>query len=204
MGVRPYAEATARNAEPILGVLRREFADAQSVLEIGSGTGQHAVHIGAALTGLVWHTSELPENLPGIRAWLDNAGLPNVRQPVVLDVSTASPPAARHDGVFSANTAHIMSFAAVEKMFAFVAVVLREQGRFCLYGPFRQDGSFNSESNAAFHRSLKAKDAEMGIRHLEDLDECADACELQRRRLYSMPANNMLVVWEKRQAGARA
>lgn len=205
MGIKPFAEATARNAESILGVLRRELADAKSVLEIGSGTGQHAVYFGSALSGLVWNTSELPENLPAIHAWLADAGLANVREPLAFDVRTAVPRTAGYDAVFSANTAHIMSLASVERMFAVAAHALREPGRFCLYGPFRQGGLFNADSNAAFHQSLRERDGEMGIRHLEDLDGFAGTCGLSRTRLYSMPANNNLVIWEKslaREAGS--
>ena len=195
--MRPYAAATARNAEPILGVLRTEFAECSSVLEIGSGTGQHAVSFAAELAGLCWQPSELEQNLPGIRAWLAKAELPNVRDPVVLDVLTASPGQGTHDAVFSANTAHIMSMDGVEKMFALVATVLDARGRFCLYGPFRSGGAFNTESNAVFHRTLHDRDPAMGIRNLEDLDRLAASGGMLRKRLYAMPANNHLAVWEK-------
>jgi cyclopropane fatty-acyl-phospholipid synthase-like methyltransferase len=132
-----------------------------------------------------------------MRLWLDDAALPNVAEPIVLDVLTADLQGRYFDAVFSANTAHIMSFEAVEHMFALVSYVLREHGSFCLYGPFRQDGRFNTESNAEFHRSLRMRDQAMGIRHLEDLDALAQKGRLRRERLYAMPNNNHLVVWQK-------
>jgi hypothetical protein len=102
-----------------------------------------------------------------------------------------------YDAAFSANTAHIMSIAAVEKMFALVADALRISGVFCLYGPFRQGGEFDTCSNAEFHKSLRSQDAAMGIRHLEDLDQFAATGGMRRERLYAMPANNLIVVWQK-------
>ena len=197
MTAKPFAPATERNSLPILGVIRREFENLESILEIGSGSGQHAVCFGAELLHLTWQTSELGEHHAGIRSWLDEAALPNVREPILLDVSTASLPAESYDGVFSANTAHIMSFAAVEKMFALVSSVLRENGAFCLYGPFRQGGEFNTLSNAEFHASLLQRNPDMGIRHLEDLDRLGLAGGLRRKQLYAMPANNHLAVWGK-------
>lgn len=197
MSAKPFAEATERNSQPILGILRHEFEQVHTVLEIGSGTGQHAVCFAAALGHLSWQTSEMAEHHEGIRAWLDDAALSNVRAPIELDVRTAELPEGIYDAVFSANTAHIMGFPAVEKMFELVGRVLSEDGKFCLYGPFRQGREFNTQSNAAFHGSLRDRDPEMGIRHLEDLDRLASAAELHRQRLYGMPNNNHLVVWRK-------
>ena len=194
---KPFAPATERNSEPILGVLRREFARRRSVLEIGSGTGQHAVHFARALPHLEWQPTDLEEHHAGMKIWLDEAALSNVAEPLLLDVLTADVPDAYFDAVFSANTAHIMSFEAVEHMFALASNVLHENGIFCLYGPFRQGGGFNTKSNAEFHRSLRLRDPVMGIRHLEDLDTLATKGHLQRHRLYAMPSNNHLAVWEK-------
>ena len=194
---KPTAPAAERNAAAILDVLQTELRNARDVLEIGSGTGQHAVTIGAALPDLSWQTSDLDENHPAIVAWVDDAGLDNVHSPISLDVLTATLPAENYDAVFSANTAHIMGFAAVEKMFALVAHTLRDGGRFCLYGPFREQGAFSTESNAAFDQSLRSRDPSMGIRDLEQLDELAAAGKMRRVRRYAMPANNLLVVWQK-------
>jgi cyclopropane fatty-acyl-phospholipid synthase-like methyltransferase len=136
------------------------------------------------------------ENHAAIRAWLDDAGLPDIAAPLDLDVLNAAP-VIGFDGVYSANTAHIMSAAAVEKMFSLVSETLPKGGVFVLYGPFRQDGKFNAPSNAEFHRSLRRANPAMGIRHLEELDALAQAGQMRRRRLYAMPANNHIAVWIK-------
>ena len=115
---KPFAPACERNRDPILAVLRAHFADRTRVLEIGSGTGQHAVYFAAAMPYLVWQTSDVAENLPGIRAWLDEAALPNTPPPLELDVDTASGRATPFDAMFSANTLHIMSWPEVETLFA--------------------------------------------------------------------------------------
>ena len=197
MSDKPNAPAAERNAAAILDVLKDELADARDVLEIGSGTGQHAVAFCAALPYLTWQTSDLEENHASIHAWLDDADLDNVRDPLALDVQDFEAPAASYDAVFSANTAHIMCYAAVESMFALVGRTLRDTGRFCLYGPFSEDGTFNTPSNAEFDRSLRARNPDMGIRDLNDLDGLAAAGGMQRLRRYAMPANNLLVVWQK-------
>ena len=193
---------TARNWQPILEVLRTEFRVPKSVLEIGSGNGQHATTITNELDDLVWQTSDRQQNHAVIRQWLQDAAVPRVLDPIALDTLSDAYPVEKYDAVFSANTAHIMSELAVEGMFDIVAMVLQEGGIFCLYGPFRQDKKFNSESNANFHRSLRAQDNEMGIRHLEALDQLAIAGGLRRAGLYAMPANNLMVVW-RRTEGAR-
>lgn len=193
----PYSEYAARNTRPILDVLRDEFAAVSSVLEIGSGTGQHAVTMAASMPHLEWQTSDLDDNHAGILARLADAQLANLRAPLSLDVRTAQLDSERFDAVFSANTAHIMSLASVEKMFRLVGEVVPGGGVLCLYGPFRQGGEFNTASNEAFHRSLQSRDPKMGIRDLEELDRFATAAAMQRVRLYAMPANNHLSVWQK-------
>jgi SAM-dependent methyltransferase len=198
MTERPFAEYAARNTRPILEVLQRELRDSTDVLEIGSGTGQHAVAFGAAMPHLAWQTSDLAENHDGIRAWVDNASLGNVMPPLDIDVRAATLPPASFDAVFSANTAHIMSIAAVENMFTLAGDVLRADGVFCLYGPFRVDGAFNTESNEAFDQSLRERSPEMGIRDIETLDEFGLGGGLHRQRLYAMPSNNYVAVWTRR------
>ena len=196
MSAKPEAPAAVRNAAPILQVLRHELATARSVLEIGSGTGQHAVAFAAAMPALTWQTSDRFENLPGIIAWLDDANLGNLLRPFELDVLTDDVDHG-YDAVFSANTAHIMTIEAVEAMFRLVGRALGAGGVFCLYGPFRQQGRFSTASNEQFHRSLVAAGSGMGIRDLEKLESIALDSGLERRRLYAMPANNLTVVWQK-------
>jgi SAM-dependent methyltransferase len=202
MRAKPDAPATGRNAAAILDVLRYEFRNADTVLEIGSGTGQHAVRFAAALRHLDWQTSDLQQNHDGILAWIEDSGPANVRAPLSLDVRTAEPTAETYSAAYSANTAHIMDIAAVEKMFALVSSSLRDGGVFCLYGPFRVGGAFSSASNAEFDHSLRQRDPSMGIRDLEELGGFAEAGGMQRLREYAMPANNMLVVWMKSNSGA--
>ncbi len=197
MNTKPFAPATERNSSSILGVLRIEFRGCRSVLEIGSGTGQHAVAFAAGLPHLTWQTSDLDESHGGIDAWIDAANLPNVRRPLSLDVMSTTGEAHSYDGVYSSNTAHIMSFPAVVKMFGLVGRVLQDNGVFCLYGPFRQNGRFSTQSNANFHDSLVVRDSSMGVRALEDLDALAIDGGLRRSNLYAMPANNLLVVWRR-------
>lgn len=193
---KPWSEAAQKNAAPILEVLRHEFQECTEVLEIGSGTGQHAVHFASRLQHLQWQTSDLDENHAGIMAWLAEAGVTNVLAPISLDVSRAKI-RAEYDAVYSANTAHIMSFDAVIRMIALVGRVLRTGGVFCLYGPFRRFGEFNASSNARFDASLRSRHAAMGIRDLEDLDDACAENGLRRSSLYAVPANNLVVVWQK-------
>lgn len=193
----PDAPATSRNREPILEVLRDELAGCRRVLEIGSGTGQHAVWFGKALPGIEWQTSDVRANHEGIRAWIETSGLDNVRDPLPLDVLSDPDPAGEYDAVFSANTAHIMCFDAVRAMFALVGRVLAADGSFLLYGPFRLGGDYTSQSNAEFDASLKLKDPAMGIRDFEALDELAFEAGLERGGLLAMPANNFIAVWRK-------
>ena len=191
----PYASASARNAAPILGVLRHELRGRSGVFEIGSGTGQHAVTFAAALPGITWQTSDLVPSHDGIRAWIEEAGLRNVLAPLEFDVLSAGVPERTYDAVFSANTAHIMSYAGVCRMFVLAGAMLKPEGVFCLYGPFRRGGSFNTASNEAFDASLRARNPAMGIRDLDDLEGLAGESGMRLARIYSMPANNLLVVW---------
>ncbi len=194
--VSPAAE---RNREPILQVLRNEFRHFNTVLEIGSGTGQHAVYFAAKMSWLNWQTSDLRDNHAGINAWIDASEGSNIGRPFELDVRQSGPPKTRYDAVFSANTAHIMSIDTVNGMFAVVGRVLGPGGLFCLYGPFNMGGNFSSDSNRHFDESLRSQDAVMGIRDLEQLDKFAESANLLRIRFYSMPANNNIAVWQKYQ-----
>jgi cyclopropane fatty-acyl-phospholipid synthase-like methyltransferase len=194
---KPYYPATARNREPILKVLRDEFADTSRVLEIGSGSGQHAVFFAAAMPHLRWQASDRRENLPGILAWVDEAALDNLPAPVELDVGAGDWPPGRFDGVYTANTCHIMSWPEVEIMFARVAGLLEEGGVFCVYGPFNAGGRFTSQGNADFHSSLRAQAPHRGLRDIDDLDALARRCAMTLARDHEMPANNRLLVFLK-------
>lgn len=195
--MKPFAESCEQNREPILAVLRDAFADRRDVLEIASGTGQHAVHFGAALPHLTWRTSELPVNHAGIQAWLDEAGLANVLPPVAIDVDDADWPVGPVDAIFNANTVHIVGWPSVERLFAGIGRVLAPGGIVCLYGPFNYHGAFTSESNARFDAWLKARDPVSGVRDFEAIDRLAQAQGLRLWQDVAMPANNRSLIWRR-------
>ena len=197
MSVKPFSQACENNKLPILAVLRRHFAKVDDVLEIGSGTGQHAVFFAAQLPHLVWHTSDLVENHAGIAAWIEESGAGNVRRPLALDVTVRPWPIETAGAVFSANTAHIMSWPAVEAMVAGAGAVLTAGGVLCLYGPFNYGGNYTSDSNASFDRFLRQRDPDSGIRDFEQVDACARAAGLELIEDNAMPANNRTLVWRK-------
>ena len=197
MTERPDAPATDRNREAILEVLVDEFSDRNEVLEIGSGTGQHAVFFANAMSHLTWQTSDVSKNHSGIRSWIEFANIDNVKPPLEIDVELVRGIDGNFDAVYSSNTAHIMSIRAVEFMFELVGNLLPMNGKFCLYGPFNRNGDFTSESNARFDASLRNQDPSMGIRNLEDLEVLAEKAGMQRSSLYAMPANNFMVAWNR-------
>ena len=196
MTPKPFAPACERNRDPILGVLRTRFADRRHVLEIGSGTGQHAVYFAAALPHLTWQTSERPEHLAGLRQWLDEARLSNTPPPLALDVGAAWP-GGPFDAVFSANTLHIMSWPEVETFFASLPLVCTNDAKLAVYGPFNYGGAFTSQSNAEFDRSLKSRDARMGIRDVAAVDALACRAGFALLEDAAMPANNRCLVWQR-------
>jgi cyclopropane fatty-acyl-phospholipid synthase-like methyltransferase len=202
---KPFSPSCERNRGPILEVLRRHFATRQRVLEIGSGTGQHAVHFARHLPHLLWQCTDQAEHLPGMQLWLNEANLPNIAQPQVLDVSAHSWPdlgAAVHggfDAVFTANTLHYMPWASVQALFAALPAVLAPGAMLIAYGPFNVDGQFTSPSNAQFDVWLKQRHPLLGVRDLAEVDALAAAQGLQLLEDCAMPANNRCLIW---QAGA--
>ena len=207
MSEKPFSPSCERNRDPILSVLRVQFADRRRVLEIGSGTGQHAVAFAAALPQLVWQASDRGENLPGIQMWLDEAALPNTPAPLVFDVATQQMPASRagdtatdlprFDAIFSANTLHIMSWEEVEAFFAALPALTSTDAKLVIYGPFNYAGQFTSASNAAFDESLKRSAPHMGIRDFADVNRLAQSAGFALLDDVAMPANNRCLVWRK-------
>ena len=195
--MKPFVAACENNRAPILDVLHNIFATKSRVLEIGSGTGQHAVYFGAHLPHLTWHTSDLPEYHDGIRQWIVDAALDNVRAPIALDVTVQPWPAPAVDAVFSANTAHIMSWPAVSAMVIGAASILGTGGTFALYGPFNIAGEYTSAGNARFDSLLRAQDPASGLRDIEAMNELAYAAEFTLVGDHTMPANNRLLEWRK-------
>lgn len=196
MPAKPDAPSCARNREPILALLREHFADRRHVLEIGSGTGQHAVFFAAALPHLRWQTSDRRDALPGIGAWIDDAALPNTPAPIELEVGGAWPKRV-FDAVFTANTLHIMSWHEVETLFARLAGALAADATLAIYGPFNYGGSFTSPGNAAFDAWLKERAAHQGIRDFAAVDALARGAGLTLLADHAMPANNRCLVWRR-------
>ncbi len=197
MSDKPYAPACDRNREPIHGVLSQLFADKSSILEIGSGTGQHAVYFAGLMPHLQWQCSDLEENHPGIRQWLDEAGLSNTPAPVVLDVQQDNWPVLQVDAVFSANAVHIMPWEAVVAMIGGVGRLLQNDGLLVLYGPFNYQGNYSSDSNARFDEWLKQQNPHSAIRDFEAVNELAGDAGLEICDDLEMPANNRIIYWRK-------
>lgn len=194
------SEACERNKGPILAVLEGELAASRAVLEIGSGTGQHAVHFARHLPHLTWQPTELGAALDPLAERIALEGPANLRPAVALDVRTHPWPLERVDAVFSANTLHIMAWDAVEHFFRGVGAVLSTPGVLCVYGPFRYRGGYTSDSNAEFDRYLRRRDRLSGIRDFEALQELAAAAGLELAADHPMPANNQTLVWRRRPA----
>lgn len=200
-----WSEACERNRAPILAVLQRHFADRRRVLEIGSGTGQHAEYFAAALPHLYWQASDHPDALPGIAERLQTAGLANTPAPWPLQAVLSPAPGLgplpdaplAFDAVFTANTLHIMSWAHVQALFAGLPAVMAADAVLGIYGPFNHQGDFSSDSNRQFDAWLKARDPASGIRDAEAVDALAAKAGLQRIEDVAMPANNRLRVWRR-------
>lgn len=214
---KPYSPACDRNKAPILEVLRSHFADRRAVLEIGSGTGQHAVHFAAAMPWLRWQCSDHRDYLPGIRMWLDEAALPNTPPPFELQAVAEPQPhfapfahihayaseraqagdGSRYDAVFSANTLHIMGWPEVQALFAALPSLLADDAVVAVYGPFNIGGEYTSESNREFDASLKMRDPRSGIRDLEAVQALAEGIGLRAVADLALPANNRMLLWRR-------
>lgn len=195
--MKEYSEACERNREPILGVLRRTFARVTRVLEIGSGTGQHAAYFAAALPHVVWQTSDLPQHHAGIRAWIAESGAANALPPIVLDVNQQDWHCGTVDAIFTANTLHIMSWTSVQALFRGAERELRNGGVLVIYGPFNYGGRYTAQSNARFDEFLRARDPASGIRDFEAVDALAAAAGFRLLEDVPMPANNRALVWTR-------
>ncbi|WP_239923653.1 DUF938 domain-containing protein [Agaribacterium haliotis] len=195
---RPFSQACENNKAPIVAILRSAFAPSKKVLEIGSGTGQHAVYFASELAHLCWQPSDRPEYHAGLKFWLNDYAGTNMLPLVSLDIEDNSWPA-DFDAVFSANTAHIMSWQQAQLMIAKVGAKLPDQGMFALYGPFNYGGEFSSESNARFEQWLKQGGAHQGIRDQEAVVACAEQAGMTLVCDHTMPANNRLLVFKKMQ-----
>lgn len=197
IGMLPLSEACERNKEPILSVLRERFARVLNVLEIGSGTGQHAVHFARHLTHLTWHPTEQLSYLPDLAARVQQEGGPNLRPPTVLDVRQSVWPVQSVDAVFTANTLHIMSWQEVIAMYRGIGEVLAPRGVLCVYGPFRYHREYTSPSNRAFDEMLRERDPLSGLRDVSAIKDLAASYGLELVDDQDLPAFNRLLSFLK-------
>lgn len=194
----PFSEACERNRAPILSVLRDVITDKdQRLLEIGAGTGQHAVSLAPEFPRLVWHPTDRTPQLAVISQWIKHSRTVNVERPVRLDVATDDFPKLKFDVVFTANTLHIMSWKDCKSLFKLLGNRLREGARVVIYGPLKYGGEFTSPSNAAFDESLKASDPQSGIRAFEDVDRAMQKNGFELVRDYDLPAHNRALVYRR-------
>ncbi|MCG8672201.1 MAG: class I SAM-dependent methyltransferase [Pseudomonadales bacterium] len=193
---KPFSQACENNKEPIRATLSAYIQEPSSLLEIGSGTGQHGDYMSQHFRELTWMTSDVVENLPGIQAWVEDANRDNFISPMEMNINNAEWKQAPVNYIFSANTAHIMHWEEVEKMFQFAASCLTNQGMFFLYGPFNYEGKFTSESNARFNVWLKEQAPHRAIRDFESVCKLANSVGLDLVKDHPMPANNRLLVWQ--------
>lgn len=194
---KPFSQACENNKAPILQVLKDAFSEVSQVLEVGSGTGQHAVYMAEHLPDLQWQPSDQAIYLPGVKLWCNEYAGDNLLPPVELDVTQAQWPEVQADGVFTANTLHIMSRAMVEAFFKGVGALLPEAGKLCIYGPFNYQGAYTSESNQAFDTLLRERDPLSGIRDFEAIEQLAKSAGFVLVNDHAMPANNRLLEWRK-------
>ncbi|MDO8862369.1 DUF938 domain-containing protein [Haliea sp. E1-2-M8] len=195
--MKPYSQACENNKQSILECVREVFVEPGLVLEIGSGTGQHAEFLAARLPHLQWQPTDHPSALDGCEERLREAGLANILPPLALDVAANDWPLAAADAAFSANTAHIMGWPEVQAMFLGLAAALPFGAPFCLYGPFNYAGNFTSDSNRVFDEQLRSRAPHMGIKDIEDLLDLGALADFMLDADHAMPANNRLLVWRK-------
>ncbi len=191
---KSFSASSEQNRAIIYETIEPYLIDGIEVLEIGSGTGQHAIHFVSMAPGINWQTSDLAENLTDIKAWIDDSQLPNLPEPLELDVSSQWMDKT-YDLIFSANTFHIMNQDQVEKFLLRCTGCLKSQGHLIVYGPFNYQGSYTSPSNEQFDGWLKSRDPQSGIKHFEWINTHANQSGLQLINDIAMPSNNRILIW---------
>ncbi len=193
---KPYSQACENNKSFILSILSQSLQSSKTLLEVGSGTGQHAVHFAANMPWLSWQTSDMIDNHRGINQWLNDYPASNLHAPINLDLNNPWP-VTQVDAIYTANTLHIVSWPLVQAFFNGVSEHLALSGKCCIYGPFNYQGKFTSASNASFNGWLKERDSESGIRDIEAIAELAKNAGLSLATDHEMPANNRLLIFSK-------
>ena len=178
-------------------MLKRELIGNELILEVGSGTGQHACYFAENLPGITWQPTELKQNIPGIEAWVSEYGLVNVLNPHELDVDVLPWPEMKASVCYTCNTFHIIGMHSIQSIFEGCKQVLHASGKLCVYGPFSVNGAHTSQGNFQFNQQLRASDPASGVRDLQELDAIAKRAGFSPCRHIDMPANNFFVVWER-------
>jgi hypothetical protein len=195
---RRSAPAALRNREPIAEVLRDWLPASGTVLEVASGTGEHAIHFAERFPQLQWQPSDLhPDALASIRAWRDSAGLANVLEPLTIDASAPDWPIERADAVLNINMAHISPWDASLGLITGAACILPAGGPLILYGPWLKDDIETAPSNLAFDADLRRRDPAWGLRRVEDFEAVAGAEGFELADWRQMPANNLMLLFRK-------
>ena len=198
MSSKPFSQACENNKAPILAVIKTLFRKGITVLEIGSYTTQHVQYFAEHMPQVTWQPSDIPANMHLVEAGLEGVTLKNILPPVSLDVSDRRWPVSMAEGIFSANTLHIMNDQQMADFFRGTGVILAPQEYLCVYGPFRYGGKYTSDSNARFDERLKSEDPKSGIKDFEVANSLASNAGMSLVADHAMPANNQLLVWEKR------
>lgn len=193
---KPFSQACENNKVAILAALADSFSASKTVLEVGSGSGQHAVFFAPNMPWLSWQTSDILLNHQGISQWLREYPAGNLLHPIELDLNHPWP-IEKIDAIYTANTLHIISWPLVQAFFSGVSQHLNQQGKCCVYGPFNYQGQYTSESNAGFDIWLKERDNQSAIRDIEAIMALAESVGLSLENDHAMPANNRLLVFQK-------
>lgn len=193
----PFSEAAERNKYPIFEVIADLLRQSEKILEIGSGTGQHALYFAENMPHLNWCVSDRSEYICALKKQIQQAGLENISGPLELDVNRLPWPYSGVDLVYTANTLHIMDWQSVRSFFTGVDLSLNPRGYLVIYGPFKYQGEFTSASNADFDLALKIRDSQSGIRDFEEIDRLAKPIGLSLVADHSMPANNQCLIFQR-------
>ena len=196
----PFSQASENNKLPILEIFKQTLGGYESLLEIGGGTGQHAVFFAEQFPQLHWQSSDIASNVASLNLRIEQASLPNLPSAMAIDANDSTWSCGEYDAVFTANSLHIMSAQSVENLFRKVAAHIAAQGVLLVYGPFKYNGNFTTQSNARFDLWLKERDPLSGIRDFEWVNELAQSAGLSLQQDHGMPANNQLLVWRKTSA----
>lgn len=194
---KPYSESCDQNKDPILSIISPLFSQYSRVLEVGSGTGQHAIYFAEKMPHLTWYTSDCAPYLEGIKRWLEDAALPNVIKPIELNVTTSRWPEIEVDAIFTANTLHIMHHHDVVNFISATGKLLSSGGSLVIYGPFNYNGAYTSESNKRFDQWLIGRDPSSAIKHFEEINSLAEENGMRLISDYQMPANNRILHFSK-------